>query len=105
MGLLGPSITHLQEEQPEYKFAIGTVLRVGLQAVRVSFFYIKIYSMFNFSQALAYLHHIHFVHRDVKPSNFAIDQTNPRRIYLIDYGLARSMKKRGCKKLRKERQG
>lgn len=40
MGLLGPSIADLQDEQPGYKFTIGTVLRVGLHALRVSFKYV-----------------------------------------------------------------
>jgi hypothetical protein len=35
MGLLGPSLTQLQDEQNGYKFKIGTVLRIGLQVIRV----------------------------------------------------------------------
>lgn len=43
------------------------------------------------------------MHRDIKPSNFAIDHDKLRRVYLIDFGLARSLKKRGLKIMRKPR--
>ena len=35
MGLLGLSISHIQDQQPGYKFDLGTVLRIGIQALRV----------------------------------------------------------------------
>jgi hypothetical protein len=35
MGLLGPSINELQKQQHKRCFSTGTVLKVGIQAVRV----------------------------------------------------------------------
>uniref|UniRef100_A0A1I8B581 Protein kinase domain-containing protein n=1 Tax=Meloidogyne hapla TaxID=6305 RepID=A0A1I8B581_MELHA len=87
MALLGKSIGDLQDQRPKFKFTTGTVLRIGVQALR----------------GIAFLHSIYYVHRDVKPANFAVDRENPRRVYLIDFGLSRSLRKRGTKFLRKSR--
>nr|CAD2186919.1 unnamed protein product [Meloidogyne enterolobii] len=87
MALLGKSISDLQDKRPKFKFTTGTVLRIGLQALR----------------GIAFLHSIYYVHRDVKPSNFAIDRNNQKRVYLIDFGLSRSLRKRATKLLRKPR--
>nr|CAD2162867.1 unnamed protein product [Meloidogyne enterolobii] len=89
MALLGKSISDLQDKRPKFKFTTGTVLRIGLQALR----------------GIAFLHSIYYVHRDVKPSNFAIDRNNQKRVYLIDFGLSRSLRKRATKLLRKPRAG
>uniref|UniRef100_A0A914LWD0 Protein kinase domain-containing protein n=1 Tax=Meloidogyne incognita TaxID=6306 RepID=A0A914LWD0_MELIC len=77
MALLGKSISDLQDKRDKFKFTTGTVLRIGLR--------------------------IYYVHRDVKPSNFAIDRQNQKRVYLIDFGLSRSLRKRATKLLRKPR--
>lgn len=37
---------------------------------------------------IEFLHHRHFVHRDIKPDNFVTDKTM-NKIYLIDYGLSK----------------
>ncbi|KAF7636041.1 Protein kinase domain-containing protein [Meloidogyne graminicola] len=87
MGLLSESLSKLQDEQPTFSFKTGTVLRIGLQAIR----------------AIAFLHSIYFIHRDIKPGNFAIGHENPRRIFLLDFGLSRSLKRRGRMKIRKPR--
>jgi serine/threonine protein kinase len=58
---------------------------------------------FNYFQGIAFLHSIYYVHRDIKPANFAIDRVNQRRVYLIDFGLSRSLRRRGTKFLRKPR--
>lgn len=36
------------------------------------------------------IHEYHLVHRDIKPQNFLFDLTNYDKIYLIDFGLAKS---------------
>nr|CAD2156319.1 unnamed protein product [Meloidogyne enterolobii] len=59
----------------------------------------------NWFTGIAFLHSIYYVHRDVKPSNFAIDRNNQKRVYLIDFGLSRSLRKRATKLLRKPRAG
>uniref|UniRef100_A0A1I8AYY1 Protein kinase domain-containing protein n=1 Tax=Meloidogyne hapla TaxID=6305 RepID=A0A1I8AYY1_MELHA len=87
MGLLGPSLNHLQKEQLNGRFTMGTILKIGVQAVR----------------AVAFMHCTYFVHRDIKPANFAIDEVNHKRLYLFDFGLARSIKSRGEVTLRKPR--
>uniref|UniRef100_A0A915LTP8 Protein kinase domain-containing protein n=1 Tax=Meloidogyne javanica TaxID=6303 RepID=A0A915LTP8_MELJA len=87
MGLLGPSLSELQKQQLNGRFSIGTILKIGIQAVR----------------AVAFMHSTYFVHRDIKPGNFAIDEGNHRRLYLFDFGLARSIKTRGEMSLRRPR--
>jgi serine/threonine protein kinase len=49
------------------------------------------------------MHCTYFVHRDIKPSNFAIDEVNHKRLYLFDFGLARSIKTRGDMIMRRPR--
>ncbi|KAF7627363.1 Protein kinase domain-containing protein [Meloidogyne graminicola] len=88
MGLLGPSIDVLRGKQIKGRFSIRTVLMIGIQAL----------------QAVSFVHFTYFVHRDIKPSNFAIGQTNFKRIYLFDFGLSRSIKKRGEMSLRTMRE-
>jgi serine/threonine protein kinase len=38
-------------------------------------------------ESLEQIHGIGFVHRDVKPDNFLISGKDPRKVYLIDFGL------------------
>lgn len=40
---------------------------------------------------IEYLHHRHYVHRDVKPDNFVCSKSN-RKIFLIDYGLSKEFR-------------
>uniref|UniRef100_A0A915N319 Protein kinase domain-containing protein n=1 Tax=Meloidogyne javanica TaxID=6303 RepID=A0A915N319_MELJA len=87
MALLGKSISDMQDKRPKFSFTIGTVLRIGLQAFR----------------GIAFLHSIYYVHRDIKPGNFAVDRVNQKRVYLIDFGLSRSLRKRGTRSLRRAR--
>lgn len=74
MSLLGPNLSQLRKKQPNKKFSISTVLRLG-------------------SQMLTAVHSIHncgFLHRDLKPSNFAMGIGKDSRIcYVIDFGLSR----------------
>lgn len=43
---------------------------------------------------IEFLHHRHFVHRDIKPDNFVTDKTM-NKIYLIDYGLSKEYRNPG----------
>lgn len=56
MSLLGPSIADLRRLIPEQRFTLPTAIRLAVECLA----------------AVANVHKIGFVHRDVKPSNFAI---------------------------------
>ncbi len=76
MTLVGHSLQELKKACPQLKFSIGCALRVGLQCM----------------EALEDLHGIGYLHRDVKPANFACgrEEVNEQRIiYILDFGLSR----------------
>uniref|UniRef100_A0A915B5X2 Protein kinase domain-containing protein n=1 Tax=Parascaris univalens TaxID=6257 RepID=A0A915B5X2_PARUN len=73
MELLGRSLNDLHKSTPTRRFPICTVLKIATQAL----------------SALRELHGIFFVHRDVKPGNFAIGLRETDRIYIFDFGLSR----------------
>ena len=39
--------------------------------------------------SLKSIHELGYIHRDIKPDNFILDLNNPKRIYLIDFGLVK----------------
>ncbi|VDK62897.1 unnamed protein product [Onchocerca ochengi] len=73
MELLGKSLSELHKMAPNHQFTIATVLKIALQALN----------------ALRDLHSIYFIHRDVKPANFAIGLKNVNVLYVLDFGLSR----------------
>jgi serine/threonine protein kinase len=74
MSLLGENLLKLRKKQANHKFSLPTVLRFGQQALR----------------SLEALHSAGFINRDVKPSNFCVGAgADCRKIYMIDFGLAR----------------
>ena len=75
MTLLGPSLSELRKRQHHQKFSHSTVLRVGVQIIT----------------AICSIHNCGFLHRDVKPSNFAIGATpgTSRTCFMLDFGLSR----------------
>ena len=75
MTLLGPSLSELRKRQPHQRFSHSTVLRVGIQII----------------SAIRCIHNCGFLHRDVKPSNFAIGASSEtsRTCYMLDFGLSR----------------
>ena len=75
MSLHGDNLLRLRRVARKQRFSLPTVLRFGMQALR----------------CLEVMHEAGFIHRDVKPSNFVIGRgIHTDRIYLIDFGLARS---------------
>ncbi|KAG9395914.1 serine/threonine kinase [Carpediemonas membranifera] len=72
MKLLGPDISWLRKRMPEKKFSLATVLRAGMAM----------------SECLETLHTQGYVHRDVKPSNFAMDRFSDQ-LYIFDFGITR----------------
>jgi tau tubulin kinase len=74
MSLVGDSLGELRKQQKKQRFAITTVCYICIHALH----------------AIKFVHDCGVLHRDVKPSNFAIGlEPNQRNIYLIDFGLAR----------------
>ncbi|MCP3665971.1 MAG: protein kinase [Gammaproteobacteria bacterium] len=79
MTLVGENLKDLRKACPGAKFSIGSALRVGIQCM----------------EALEDLHGIGFIHRDVKPGNFACGRAEinqHRTIYILDFGLSRNYK-------------
>ncbi|KAK5582404.1 hypothetical protein RB653_003987 [Dictyostelium firmibasis] len=75
MELLGENLSELRRRQLDGKFSLGSTLKLGVQMI----------------QSLQAVHDLGYLHRDVKPSNFAIGLNPSKRniTYLIDFGLAR----------------
>ncbi len=76
MTLVGASLKDLRKACPGAKFSIGSALRVGIQCM----------------EALEDLHKMGYIHRDVKPGNFACgrEEVNQHRtIYILDFGASR----------------
>ncbi|CAG9534302.1 unnamed protein product [Cercopithifilaria johnstoni] len=76
MTLVGQTLTDLRKHDPTQKiqkFTMGCALSVGMKCL----------------EAIEELHNIGYLHRDIKPGNFAIGRKNLRQIYLLDFGLCR----------------
>ncbi|XP_064484997.1 uncharacterized protein LOC135397370 isoform X2 [Ornithodoros turicata] len=75
MQLQGKNLAELRRSQPRGAFSLSTTLRLGLQILK----------------AIQSIHDVGFLHRDVKPSNFAMGRHphNCRKVYMLDFGLAR----------------
>ncbi|KRZ18160.1 Tau-tubulin kinase 1 [Trichinella zimbabwensis] len=72
MQLLGPNLSTLKNNMPKQLFSLETTLLIGNQMI----------------EALRDLHKRHYLHCDVKPSNFVIGRNGDSKIiYLVDYGL------------------
>ncbi|CAI2353448.1 unnamed protein product [Caenorhabditis sp. 36 PRJEB53466] len=75
MSLQGKNLADLRREAPKQCFSLNTAVRIGLQILN----------------GIREIHSIGFLHRDVKPSNFAMGRTSQtmRNVYMLDFGLAR----------------
>ncbi|KAI1699606.1 protein kinase domain-containing protein [Ditylenchus destructor] len=77
MKLVGDNLHKLRLQFQECRFSAPTALRLALEML----------------EALEELHSFGFVHRDVKPSNFAIqEEAGKTNVYLIDFGLCRQFR-------------
>ncbi|KHJ44435.1 hypothetical protein D918_05446 [Trichuris suis] len=76
MSLAGPNLEDLFEKSPNHKFSASTTLQIAIQGV----------------EALKDVHDAGFLHRDVKPANFALGRDSQARVLkLLDFGLARQI--------------
>jgi serine/threonine protein kinase len=73
MELLGKSLEGLLKKSPEKKLSLKTCCLLGIEMIKI----------------LKSIHDKHFIHRDIKPDNFAIGYSNPKNLYLLDFGLAK----------------
>lgn len=72
--LLGPSLQSLLDDRGR-PFELPTVVKIGIQLL----------------DRLEILHALNVVHCDIKPSNITIGQNNPSELYLIDFGLSKTI--------------
>jgi len=74
MEFLGPDLGTLVAKAPNKKFLLQTVLRIAIQTLKL----------------LEEVHHVGFLHRDVKASNFGVGLGDKAHtIYIFDFGLSR----------------
>lgn len=76
MTLLGPNLSQLQKMMPRKKFSLTRTSKLAIQMIR----------------AIQQLQEIGFVHRDIKPHNFALGTKASNKqdtVYLLDFGLCR----------------
>ena len=73
MELLGKSLEGLLKKSPEKKLSLKTCCLLGIEMLKI----------------LKSIHDKHYIHRDIKPDNFAIGYSNPSKLYLLDFGLAK----------------
>ncbi|KAK0418220.1 hypothetical protein QR680_013440 [Steinernema hermaphroditum] len=80
MEVVGDSLAHLQENSKTGRFDPLTSAYLSYQT----------------AESIDNLHYFGFLHRDIKPHNFCLNQgTYPRTIYLLDFGTSRCF--RGAK--------
>ncbi|CAD5232184.1 unnamed protein product [Bursaphelenchus xylophilus] len=76
MTLVGPSFHDLRKRYTDpvkQKFSLGCALSVGIKCI----------------EAIEELHLVGYLHRDIKPGNFAIGLTDYRKVLMLDFGMAR----------------
>ena len=73
MELLGKSLEGVLKQSPGKKLSLKTICLLGIEMLKI----------------LKYIHDRNFIHRDIKPDNFAIGYSNPSKLYLLDFGLAK----------------
>ena len=73
MQLLGKSLENLLKHSKNKKMSLKTICLLGIELIPI----------------LKFIHDNHFIHRDIKPDNFAIGYEDPCQIYILDFGLAK----------------
>uniref|UniRef100_A0A0R3RGU5 Protein kinase domain-containing protein n=1 Tax=Elaeophora elaphi TaxID=1147741 RepID=A0A0R3RGU5_9BILA len=86
MKLVGRNLWDLRVERPEQRFTLNTALKAAEQCL----------------ESIEHLHTVGFLHRDIKPGNFAIGRPEANEhhtIFMLDFGLCRQFSS-GSKDLR-----
>ena len=73
MELLGKSLEGLLRLYSDEKLSLKTVCMLAIDMIKI----------------LKNIHEKHYIHRDIKPDNFAIGYSEQSKLYLIDFGLAK----------------
>ena len=73
MELLGKSLESLVKQFNDEKFSLKTVCMLAIEILKI----------------LKNIPNKHYIHRDIKPDNFAIGYSDQSKLYLIDFGLAK----------------
>lgn len=76
MDLLGPSLENLLSKRK--KFRLKTIILLAIQTLEI----------------LRYIHDRGYIHRDIKPDNFVMDNKDGQKLYCIDFGLAKKYVKK-----------
>lgn len=76
MDLLGPSLEAILTKSK--KFRLKSIILLAIQLI----------------DTMRYIHDCGYIHRDIKPDNFVIDNKNGENVYCIDFGLAKKYVKR-----------
>lgn len=71
MELLGTSLQKVMDSSKKLKQS--TILQLGVNILNI----------------LKNIHNRGFIHRDIKPENFLLTITNPKKLYLVDFGLSK----------------
>jgi tau tubulin kinase len=76
MTMVGQSLQDLRKAAPGHKLSMGCAISVGIQCL----------------EALEDMHSIGYLHRDVKPGNYAVgraERNELRKVYMLDFGMCR----------------
>ncbi|KJH45424.1 hypothetical protein DICVIV_08548 [Dictyocaulus viviparus] len=88
MGLVGPSLEDIRKNIVCKNFSRSTAMQASFQTL----------------QAIADLHDIGYLHRDIKPQNFAVGLGQyENTIYILDFGIARKFTIGETKQVKKPR--